>query len=529
MLENASTENHSELRSMSHVATSAVGEKAEDRAADAADSSSTDATTPEIAMTIGSDGERSQETTVATTANSSAISDAPPSSELISTNASATTQLYSKGYLAPSVVEASVSDASHGKSELEGANAQSTSSAVVRGSGKQDRTKAQVDMKSTGLQTTALVAGADSSRVPTVTLVSWQGTAQGKGNETAESSIKIATSEDAAGLHGKTAAPVEGSVDGTASAAIVPSGTAGSEQSIMQTLGEMSEAGLDLSRMSATVGGSELTNHADVGPPATISMQKGTTAVDDSANTKAAEGASNTKGSAPGAADTSSHAVRDSETTQSSQGDASKVVAGLIVSKANDNSAAMASTQTSLTPAASHDGATLQHVAAGTADTAHASKAQDLAASAQLAGNDAAGSSGVNSAKLIQTMGETEMHVGMHSEEFGDISIRTSLSQQQMVTQISLDHNDLSQAISSHLSTMQTKLGEEYGLHASIEINNQGAPLSGGQGNSSQRDQQNYGRSSSGKDVTTASLTESVSSVVAQSSAGSGHGLDVTV
>ena len=35
------------------------------------------------------------------------------------------------------------------------------------------------------------------------------------------------------------------------------------------------------------------------------------------------------------------------------------------------------------------------------------------------------------------------MRVGMHSTEFGDISIRTTLSQQQMLAQISLDHSDL--------------------------------------------------------------------------------------
>jgi hypothetical protein len=156
-------------------------------------------------------------------------------------------------------------------------------------------------------------------------------------------------------------------------------------------------------------------------------------------------------------------------------------------------------------------------------------KAQDLAASVYGGVDDAVPASGINSAKLVQTMGETEMRVGMHSVEFGDISIRTSLSQQQMVTQISLDHNDLSQAISSHLSTVQAKLGEEYGLHASIEINNQGTPLSGGQGNSQPRGRQQPGRSGSGVDAGPVELSESISSVVAATSVGRTHGLDITV
>jgi hypothetical protein len=201
----------------------------------------------------------------------------------------------------------------------------------------------------------------------------------------------------------------------------------------------------------------------------------------------------------------------------------------MAVPRGSDNGAAPAPMQTLMSPMASHEAGSAQHAGAGTPQAAHGGKAQDLAGLAQGAGGDAVASSGINSAKLIQTLGESEMHVGMHSAEFGDISIRTSLSQQQMVTQISLDHNDLSQAISAHLSTVQAKLGEEYGLHASIEVSNQGAPLSGGQGDSSSRDQQPSGRTRQGTSMVSGSSLENVSGVVAQSSAGSGHGLDITV
>ena len=85
------------------------------------------------------------------------------------------------------------------------------------------------------------------------------------------------------------------------------------------------------------------------------------------------------------------------------------------------------------------------------------------------------------------------MHVGMRSAEFGDISIRTSISQQQLVAQIVLlDHSDLSQAISAHVSTMQTKLGEDSGLHTSIEVHNLGSSPSGEQGQSSPREQRGF-------------------------------------
>jgi hypothetical protein len=105
---------------------------------------------------------------------------------------------------------------------------------------------------------------------------------------------------------------------------------------------------------------------------------------------------------------------------------------------------------------------------------------------------EALATSSINTAKLMQTMSESEMHIGMHTAEFGEISIRTTIAQQQMVAQISLDHSGLSQAISDHVSTMQTKLGEDYGLNASIEVHSLGSSLSGEPDQSSQREQKAF-------------------------------------
>ncbi len=219
---------------------------------------------------------------------------------------------------------------------------------------------------------------------------------------------------------------------------------------------------------------------AAVGLSSVNFLQKGTVAADASGSSKTVDGTSNTKSTV--AANEFSQAANDSQATHSLQGDGSKVAVGTAVTRVTENGAAPSSMQALASSAVAHGAATFPHAAAAMPDAANAGKAQNLAASAHVAGEDAVQASGINSAKLIQTMGETEMHVGMHSVEFGDISIRTSLSQQQMVTQISLEHNDLSQMISSHLSTVQAKLGEEYGLHASIQVNSQGAPMSGGRG-----------------------------------------------
>jgi hypothetical protein len=127
----------------------------------------------------------------------------------------------------------------------------------------------------------------------------------------------------------------------------------------------------------------------------------------------------------------------------------------------------------------------------------------------------------------MQTMSESEMHIGMNSTEFGEISIRTSIAQQQMVAQISLDHSDLSQAISAHVSTMQTKLGEDYGLNASIQVHNLGSSLSGEPGQSSQREQKAFAGSAQAPSSSLPQSEETSLSLAALATSGSEDRLDI--
>jgi hypothetical protein len=114
-------------------------------------------------------------------------------------------------------------------------------------------------------------------------------------------------------------------------------------------------------------------------------------------------------------------------------------------------------------------------------------KAQDSAdaAAEQLERASSASAAGISTARLMQSMSESEMRVGMHSAEFGDISIRTSVSQQQLTAQINVDHSELGTAIAAHLPSLASKLGGEFGLHASIEVNQLGGSVTGGNGQSS--------------------------------------------
>ena len=147
-------------------------------------------------------------------------------------------------------------------------------------------------------------------------------------------------------------------------------------------------------------------------------------------------------------------------------------------------------TVTQTVPVSSHTGvvsAGQPHAAVSATDVPM--KAQDSAdaAAEQLERNGSAPTAGISTAQLIQSMSESEMRVGMHSAEFGDISIRTSVSQQQLTAQISVDHGELGSAISAHLPSLQSKLGSDFGLHASIEVNQFGGAATGGNGQSSQQ------------------------------------------
>jgi hypothetical protein len=140
----------------------------------------------------------------------------------------------------------------------------------------------------------------------------------------------------------------------------------------------------------------------------------------------------------------------------------------------------------------SHESAQ-SHTASGTAADAPRTDTESAHVAAE-ASNVAgpAGSSSINSARVIQSMNETEMRVGMHSTEFGDISIRTMVTQQQVQAQISVDHSELSSALSAHIPSMQAKFGNELGLHATIEVSQSGTSFSGDRGQSSPREQRPF-------------------------------------
>jgi hypothetical protein len=97
----------------------------------------------------------------------------------------------------------------------------------------------------------------------------------------------------------------------------------------------------------------------------------------------------------------------------------------------------------------------------------------------------------INTAKLIQSMGQSEMRVGMRSNDFGNISISTSANRDLISAQISLDHAELARTLAVHLPEMQARLGGDQAMNVRIDMNGQqatgqGAGNSSGMSNGSQ-------------------------------------------
>jgi hypothetical protein len=77
----------------------------------------------------------------------------------------------------------------------------------------------------------------------------------------------------------------------------------------------------------------------------------------------------------------------------------------------------------------------------------------------------------INTAKLIQSMGQSEMRVGMRSSDFGNISISTSATRDLISAQISLDHGELARTLATHLPEMQAKFGGNQAMNVRIDMN----------------------------------------------------------
>jgi hypothetical protein len=96
----------------------------------------------------------------------------------------------------------------------------------------------------------------------------------------------------------------------------------------------------------------------------------------------------------------------------------------------------------------------------------------------------------MSSAQLIQTMHQSEMRMGLNSEEFGNLSITTSISRKLLSAQIATEHAGLGRELAVQMPAFQEQLGKAYGLQARVQVRDDSAGTQGSSDGNSAAGQQ---------------------------------------
>ena len=94
----------------------------------------------------------------------------------------------------------------------------------------------------------------------------------------------------------------------------------------------------------------------------------------------------------------------------------------------------------------------------------------------------------IHSAKLVAQAAHSELRVGFHAGEFGNVDIRTSMVRSQLTAEISVEHGELRNLLAVELPHLQTKLADHPFTATNIALNSH---TGGGSSNSRQAYQQN--------------------------------------
>jgi hypothetical protein len=125
----------------------------------------------------------------------------------------------------------------------------------------------------------------------------------------------------------------------------------------------------------------------------------------------------------------------------------------------------------------------------------------------------------INTARLIQSMGQSEMRLGMRSEEFGNISIHTSTTRDLLSAQISVDNGDLAKVLAVHLPEIRTRLEGQQAGEVRIDMNSQGSQAGTSNGTSNQSQDESRGDNrGTGQTTTGVSSSKALSAQAVKSS-----------
>jgi hypothetical protein len=85
----------------------------------------------------------------------------------------------------------------------------------------------------------------------------------------------------------------------------------------------------------------------------------------------------------------------------------------------------------------------------------------------------------VNTARLVERLKESEIRLSLRSADFGDVAIHTAIGHERLSARISLERDALSKVIASEIPALQSKLSQEHGIQATIEVQQHGQSFSG--------------------------------------------------
>ncbi len=83
-------------------------------------------------------------------------------------------------------------------------------------------------------------------------------------------------------------------------------------------------------------------------------------------------------------------------------------------------------------------------------------------------------------AKLVQGMSQSEFRIGMQSQEFGNIDIRTSIARHMFSAQISVEHGDVAKSLTAQLPGLYHRLADQQVAVGNIVIQGQSLGTSSG-------------------------------------------------
>jgi hypothetical protein len=96
----------------------------------------------------------------------------------------------------------------------------------------------------------------------------------------------------------------------------------------------------------------------------------------------------------------------------------------------------------------------------------------------------------LHSARLLESLGQSELRVGMKMGDLGNVEIRTQLHHDQLRAEISVERGDLGRSLAAEMPAVQQKLRDHDIPLASIVVNHQAAAGSGSFERGSQQQQQ---------------------------------------